>query len=336
MLPRSPAAIIRNTTMAFATVLAAALSAAQTVQTIDTDLIARKRLFPSVSGGVTAIHRDAAGRYAILTEHSGVLLFDAKGEAAGRAPADPSPATAIQFGADMDLDEQGRMYVADRARNVVDVFGSDGRLQREIHILGPTAVATLAGGEVAVASLRARKLVTVFGADGQVVREFGEPEQIAGREDLNRYANIGRLCRDTSGRLYYSFTYLPEPTVRRYDRFGYSDFQLVLNTDEYAPSSMNARKAIAREDSKGKQELHVVLGPVAVDPTNGEIWLAIAGRLLRFYADGMEHGSFLIFTPGEERIEATAVLVEADRIVVASSHQGVFALPRPAPTTVGP
>ena len=328
MIPFSLRAIC-TAAVAAGVVLTAGLSAAGT---LDTDLVARARLFPAVGAGVTAIHQDAGGRYVVLTERTGVMIFDAKGAAVGHAPADAAASSAIQFGVDMDLDEQGRIYVADRGKNAVDIFSREGRLERQIHIEGPMAVATLAAGEVAVASLRSAKLVTVFGTEGQVVREFGEPEQIAGREDLNRYANIGRLCRDTSGRLYYSFTFLPEPTVRRYDRFGYSDFQLVLNTEEWAPSSMSARKAIVREDTHGKQDLHAVLGPVAIDPVDGEIWMAISGRLLRFYSDGTEHGSFLIFTPEEERIEASAVLVETGRLVVASGNLGVFDLPRPAVT----
>ncbi len=314
-----------------AAVLAAGLAAADT---IDSELIARARLFPSITSGVTAVRRDAAGRYLVLTERAGVQIFDAKGRPAGHAPADASPAAAILFGADLDLDEQGRIYVADRAKNAVEVFTADGRLEREIRILGPTSVAALGAGEVAVASLRSPKLVTVFGADGQVVREFGEPEQISGRQELNRYANIGRLCRDSAGRLYYSFTFLPEPTVRRYDRFGYSDFQLVVSNGDYVGASMSARKTIVREEgkSKGTPVLHVMLGPVAVDPANGDIWMAIAGRLLRYGADGSPKGSFLIYTPEEDRIEASALLVEPGRIVVASEEQGVFELLRPGAT----
>jgi hypothetical protein len=308
-------------------VFAAALSSGAT---LDSELIARARVFPSLTSGVTAIRRDGTGRYVILTERAGVQIFDAKSAPAGHAPADASPADAILFGADLDLDEQGHIYVADRAKNAVEVFSADGRLERQINIAGPTSVAALGDGEVAVASLRSPKLVTVFGAEGRVVREFGEPEQISGREELNRYANIGRLCRDSKGRLYYSFTYLPEPTVRRYNRFGYSDFQLVVSTDEYAAASMAARKTIVREEGrrKGIPSLHVVLGPVAVDPANGDIWLAIGARLLRYSSDGSPLGSYLIYTPEEARIEASALLLESGRILVGSVEQGVFDLPR--------
>jgi len=325
------AGAIRWGAVAAAAMLAAAL-AAQNFP--DSELIARARLFPSITSGVAAVRRDAAGRYLVLTERAGVDIFDAKGRPAGHVPSDASPSAAIQYGADLDVGGQGQIYVADRERNAVEIFSSDGRLESEIHIFGPTSVAALPGGEVAVASLRSPKLVTVFGADGQVVREFGEPVQISGRAELNRYANIGRLCRDAQGRLYYSFTFLPEPTVRRYDRFGYSDFQLVVSTEDYLGASLAARKTIAREEgkSKGAPDLHVMLGPVAVDPANGDLWLAIGGRLLRYSASGQELGSFLIYTPDEDRIEASAVLPEPGRIVVASEGQGVFELPRPGAT----
>ena len=332
-IPLSARAMFRGTA-ATAVVLAAALSAQAM---LDSELIARARVFPSITSGVTAIRRDAAGRYVVLTERAGAEIFDAKGQPAGHAPSDPGPGAAILFGADLDVDEQGRIYVADQAKNSVEVFSREGRLEREIRITGPTSVAVLGEGEVAVASLRSSKLVTVFGPLGQVVREFGEPEQISGRAELNRYANIGRLCRDSSGRLYYSFSYLPEPTVRRYSRFGYSDFQLVVSTEDYAGSSMAARKTIVREEgrTKGGPDLHLVLGPVAIDPANGDIWMGIGGRLLRYAADGEELGSFLIYTPEEARIEASTVLLEPGRILVGSKELGLFDLPRPASATPG-
>jgi len=313
-----------------AVVLAAALSASGGE---DTDLVAKARLFPSMGAGVTAIRSDGAGRYYVLTERGGVEIFTAKGEHAGHVPADAAPAGAIVYGDDLDVGPDGRCYVADRAANAVKVFSPAGRFERKLEIAAPTSVALLPGGEVAVASLRAAKLVSVFNAEGRVVRQFGEPEELTGREELNRYANAGRLTRDSSGHLIYSFTYLPEPTVRRYDRFGYSDFQLVLSTEEFLPAALAARRVLAGDDPKARVELHVILGAVAVDPASGEYWIGVGGRLLRYGADGADRGSYLIFTPEEQRLVARAVLVEAKRIVVASNELGVFDLPRPEPGT---
>jgi hypothetical protein len=275
------------------------------------------------------MRRDAAGRYFILTERAGVLIFDSKGQPLGHIPSDSSPDAAILYGADLDVDDQGRVYVADRAGNAVKIFSPDGRLERQIRIPGPTSVAMLPADEVAVASVKSAKLVTVFGPQGRVTREFGEPEAVAGRAELNRYANCGRLTRDASGRLYYSFTYLPEPTARRYDRYGFSDFEIVLSTPEYAGSALATRRAIALQEKGGAPQLRTVLGPVGLDSGTGEVWLAIGGRLLRFGPDGSERGSYLIFTHENARLEASALLIEPARIVVASVTLGVFELPRP-------
>src|SRR5262249_20872677 len=128
----------------------------------------------------------------------------------------------IVFGEDCDVDAEGRIYVADRGGNAVEVFSSDGVMARSISVTAPVSVAALGEGEVAVATLREPHLVLVFDKNGHDVRDFGDPEQISDREDLNRFLNIGDLETDATGRLFYGFAYTPEPTVRQYDRYGYS------------------------------------------------------------------------------------------------------------------
>ena len=318
---------------AAAVVLAVALSA---FGGQDTELVARARLFPSLGAGISAIRSVPSGGYAVLTERAGIEVFNAKGEHTLHVPADGLPGGYITYGDDLDVDQAGHFYVADRGGNAVRIFTPAGTFERKIEIAAPISVAALPEGEVAVASLRAPKLVTVFGKDGRVAREFGELEELTGREELNRIANSGRLTRDPAGHLYYCFTYLPEPTVRRYDRFGYSDFQLVLNTEEFLPASLAARRMLAGKEAKGKAELHVMLGPVAVDPVSGEYWIGVGGRLLRYGADGQDRGEYLIYTPEDQRLVARSLLIEPKRIVVASDQLGVFDLPHPDAENVGP
>jgi hypothetical protein len=136
-------------------------------------------------------------------------------------PGSKSAHPGLVFGEDCDADTEGRIYVADRGANSIEVFSADGSLVRAIPIQAPVSVAALGEGEVAVATLREPRLVIVFDKNGRDVREFGEPEQITDREDLNRFLNIGQLASDAQGHLYYAFPYMPEPTVRQYDRFGY-------------------------------------------------------------------------------------------------------------------
>jgi hypothetical protein len=310
--------------------LAAIMSAAPAAAQADIDLDARQRLLPSVGTGVVALRRDTAGRYYVLTERGGAVeVFDAKGQPAGKIPAAPSKDAGLLSGVALDVDGLGRVYVADRAADEIKIFGPDGRFERHINIAGPVGLAVLPGGEVAVTNLHSQKLVTVFDAQGRVTREFGDPVDISARAELNRYANIGRLAHDLAGHLYYSFTYLPEPTLRRYDRFGFSDLEIALNTLDFLATAQATRREIAQQERGGVPVLKPVVGAVGVDPQSGEIWLAIGGRLLRFAPDGTERGSYLIFTKEGARIEACAILVEPGRLVVASSLLGIFELPRP-------
>src|SRR5207247_10729554 len=108
------------------------------------------------------------------------------------ATPNASPAL-ITFGDDCDVDDDGKIYVADRGANLSRVFSSDGTPLRSIPVKYPISVAALPEGEIAVSMLREPHLVMVFDKNGKEVREFGDPEPISGREDLNRFLNIGHL-----------------------------------------------------------------------------------------------------------------------------------------------
>ena len=115
------------------------------------------------------------------------------------------------------------------------------------------AVAALPEGEVAVGTLREPHLVIVFDKNGRDVREFGDPEPLSEREEYNRYLSSGELATDAQGHLFYAFTYLPEPTVRQYDRLGYAGQDIQYTALEAMPAAQAARKEIERQESKGKQ-----------------------------------------------------------------------------------
>lgn len=310
---------------------AALAGAAPARAQVDIDLGARARVFPSIATGTVAMARDSSGRIYVLTARgNAVQVFDAKDQPAGQIPASPSKETSIRFGVDLDVDALGRVYVADGAADAILVFGPDGGFERRIHISGATAVAALPAGEVAVASLRSPKLLTVFDARGKIVREFGELAEAASSAELNRLVNVGRLARDASGHLFYSFTYLPEPTVRRYDRFGFSDLQFSLTTLDFLSVAQATRREIHRQEGGKAPKLKPVIRAVAIDPQTGEIWLGLGGRLLRFAPDGTHRASYLPFTPDGGRLEPSAIVIEAGRILVASETLGIYELPRPA------
>ena len=313
---------------------AAGIAAAQD----EGDLTARQRIFPGVGPGLRAVKRGGDGRLYILASPSpGLLVFDAQGKqvlSIGELPgADTGAKTnrpLITFGEDCDGAADGKIYVADRGANLIQVFTSDGAPLRSIPVNAPVAVAALPESEVAVATLRDPHLVIVFDKNGRDVREFGDPEPLAERAELNRYLNIGQLATDAQGHLYYAFAYLPEPTVRQYDHLGYAGQDIQYTGLEAMPAAQAARKEIVRQESKGKDpSFKRILTAVGVDRTNGEVWVALYNTLLHFDKAGNRRATYKIYTPQGARFEANTILVEQDRLIVGSDPLGIYEFERP-------
>lgn len=302
------------------------------------DLTAKQRLFPSVGPGLRAVKRGADGRLYVLASPSpGLLVFDAQDHqvlSINELPAGSGGAKAgrplINFGEDCDADADGKIYVADRGANLIQVFSPDGTPIRSIPVKAPVSVAALPEGEVAVGTLREPHLVIVFDKNGRVVREFGDPEPIAEREELNRFLNIGEFATDALGHLYYAFAYLPEPTVRQYDRLGYARQDIQYTALEAMPAAQAARKEIERQERRGNQpSLKRVLTAVGVDRSNGEVWIALYNTLLHFDKEGNRRATYKIYTPQGARLEASSLLVEKDRLIIGSDPLGLYEFDRP-------
>src|SRR5256714_14616144 len=302
------------------------------------DLLARQRVFPGVGPGLRSVKRGADGRLYILASPApGLLVFDAQGKqvlSIGELPGADASAKAgralITFGEDCAGAADGRIYVADRGANLIQVFSADGTLLRSIAVKAPISVAALPESEIAVGTLGEPHLVTVFDKNGRDVREFGDPEPLAEREELNRYLNIGQLATDAQGHLYYAFAYLPEPTVRQYDRLGYAQQDIQYTALEAMPAAQAARKEIQRQERRGDQpSLKRILTAVGVDRSNGEVWIALYNTLLHFDKEGNRRASYKIYTPQGARLEATAILVEPDRMMIGTDPLGIYEFDRP-------
>jgi len=324
--------------LALMCLLACAAGGAAAQDEGELDLTARQRVFPGVGPGLRTVKRGMDGRLYILASPSpGLLVFDTQGKQVlsinemGAAPSGSGQGhPLITFGEDCDGAADGKIYVADRGANLVQVFTSDGAPLRSIPVNAPVALAALPEGEVAVATLREPHLVIVFDKNARDVREFGDPEPLTERAELNRYLNIGQLATDAQGHLYYAFAYLPEPTVRQYDRLGYAGQDIQYTAVEAFATAQAARKEIERQESKGQQpSLKRVLTAVGVDRTNGEVWIALYNKLLHFDKEGNRRATYKIYTPQGARLEANTILVEQDRLIIGSDPLGIYEFERP-------
>jgi len=298
-------------------------------------LDANRRLLPSIGPGLRAVRVSADGRtYVLASPSPGLVVFDKQSKPmitiGPPAAVSKDVRLPIIFGEDCDVNAQGKIYVADRGANLIQVFSPEGVLLRSISINAPISVAALPDDEVAVSTLHEPRLVVVFDKNGRVVREFGEPEQITDREDLNRFLNIGELATDAQGHLYYAFEYMPEPTVRQYDRNGYAGQDVQYTAPDAYPEAQAIRREIVRQEKRSKApSFKRVLTAVGIDPATGEVWMGVGNNLLRFDKDGNRRDTYQLYTTTGARLEADIILISKDHLVVGNDPLGIYEFNRP-------
>ena len=329
----------------FALVLEAAsllvcLSAAlwATPSEIDEQLTARRRLFASVGPGLREVRRTGNGNYYVLASPSpGLVVFDAQGKqlsTIGATPESTSPATAppppIAFGEDCDVDSHGNVYVADRGQNAITVFSPDGKQLHSFRVASPVSLTLLPENEIAVTTLQRTHLVTIYSSSGKLLREFGDLESLSSRPEIDQIVNFGRVASDPEGHIYFGFTYMPEPVVRQYDRFGYAGQTFEFTGTDAFPEAQALRKEIVRQEAHNKPPLlHPILTAFGVDAVAGDVWMGLHNTLVHFDKDGIRRSEYQIYTPKGARLEASVILVQEQTLLIGSDPLGVYEFERP-------
>ena len=312
--------------------IAPAPSHAQEQFQFESPLLAKRRVFDTAGAGFRAIRRGPNGNYYVLTAPAAALqIYDAAGKRVGQIPSDgaaTAKGAALVYGESLDVDREGHIAVCDRGANAVKIYAPNGSLATTIAVSGPASVVLLPGGEVAAASPNTPSLVTVYDLAGKVVREYGDRVEIADRADINNQVNFGHLATDEIGNTYFAFDYLPEPTVRKFDRVGYLTMEISLKTLEFQPAAQAARRVIAHSDG-GTAALHRIITAIGVDPQTQDVWVAIGTLLMHFDKDGQRLATFRTYMPDGARIEASTILVEPDRLLIGADPQGIYEFPRP-------
>jgi hypothetical protein len=180
--------------------------------------------------------RDFAGRYYVLAIPPNVIwIYNPDGKRIGQIPRAGETAK-IGYASDFDV-ETGRVLVADRAVNAVEIFSPDGTFVTKIPVFAPTGVVGLPDKQFAVSTLRSKRLVEIFGEDGEMVRSFGDPAEGGADPDSRQMQSLGKVFGNGAGDIYYAFTALPDPTVRKYDRFGYAASDVKFDSNLYVAAS---------------------------------------------------------------------------------------------------
>jgi hypothetical protein len=325
--------------IAVLTVLAAgnAPSAAAQDQEYVREIQARARVFPEIGPGVAAIKRDTTGRYYILAAPATtVAIYGADGARIGQIPNANSRGAKITYASDIDLSADGLLFVADRGANAVRTFNIDGSPVATAHVAAPLSIAALSGHEFAAALLQSEKLVSVFDAQGKLVRAIGDVPASAPSKTGGASLSHGHLFGDGAGHLYFAFTDLDDPTVRRYDRYGSATSEITLPAAEFRPPSEPRQWNTVTLGKSGAPPTKPAIRALAVDPETQEVWAAIGDELLHFDKDGIRRAAYRTSTKQGARVVATSIVVEHDRILIADDPNGIFDFAYPEPRHAAP
>ena len=287
------------------------------------ELISRGRVFPDVAGGVSAIKKDSAGHYYVLAAPAkAISVYLADGKRAGQIPNLNSHGAAIVYAQDFDLDPAGHIFVADRGANAVKIFAPDGSLETSFNVTMPLSVVPLADGTCAVKSLVSGGVYfSIVNRQGKSLRAFRSPP---------RDASNGPIFGDGAGNIYLAFTDTGDPTVRKYDAYGASQYEFSLAADEFAPpASRKQWTKITIERGATPVSTKAAIQAFAADPESQETWVAISDELVHFDKDGNRRAAYRLSTPAGASIQPTALLVEHARILIADEELGIFDFPLP-------
>lgn len=302
-------------------------------QNPEQDITAAKRLYPEIGAGVWSIKRGPAGHYYILAGRS-VLVFGDDQEKLKEIPPPPTKdfrgAPPLVYGVAFDVDSAGRVYVADRAANILRIFSPDGSTLLNISFPAPTGIAVLPSGEIVAASANSDHLITVFDSRGRELRSMGDQVEFTENHTFNHFLNVGHLTADAANNTYFAFNYFPEPTFRKYDRVGYAQLDISLTTLEFAPAAQAARREIKRETETGNvPELKPTVSCIAVDSSTERIWLGFGNEIMLFEKDGLPLAEYRLYTPEGGRLIMNSIMVEPERLVITSDPLGIYEFPRP-------
>ena len=297
-------------------------------QEFSREILAHARVFPEIGPGVAAIKSDASGRYYILAEPATrISIFQSDGKRIGAIPNANSRGAKIVYAQDIDVDPKGHLYVADRGANAVKIFDPDGSLSATIPVAAPMSIVALSGGDFAVSSLLGSKLVSIYDAQGKLARSFAEASSEGVESGRNPAAPAppAKIYGSAANYIYCIFNGLQDLTVRRYDRFGYAAYEASAQASDFTAQGKAKRWTSITIDQGGSTaSSRPAIRAVAVDPVSQDVWAAIGEELVHFDKDGNRRAAYRTSTKDGARIEATAILIERNRILVADDPLGIF------------
>ena len=195
--------------------------------------------------------------------------------------------------------------MADRGYNQVTEFSPDGKqLRAFLRERAGTPWRRWPRGKWRSARYAAH-LVTVFGPNGKIVREFGDPESLSFRPEINRTSEPRAAYRRWRGTFTTAITTCRNRLCAiRPIGLRRSGFRI------YRAGCLPGSASRAERNRKTGKEIRLlriftpILTAFAVDPLNGDLWMALHNTLCILTRTGIRRSEYRIYTPEGGRLEA--------------------------------
>lgn len=293
------------------------------------ELRATERVFPEVRFITGPVRQDRRGNYYVSDRHTRTIriyneFFNPIGTIGGmgRGAADLGGTETFAVTAD------GKVVTV--GLEEIKIFNSAGVAERTFRSWRTMALDVMSTGEILVSGFPEDKLIHVFSPEGKLLREFGEP--VFGDEDQSNkgYLNTGLIAVDSDDNIYYAFRFLPEPTIRKYDREGnllaefHPDAKMIREAGSESQRRIEKMRAGDRDAG-----FRPVFATLTVDEATGDIWASMGPYIYRLSPDGKVRSAYRFVSPEGFPAPVRQILLQKDRMIIAASSWGVLMAPKP-------
>jgi len=267
--------------------------------------------------------------YALNQADRCVWTFSSSGSTTGRISSIGMGPTDLLAPKDLAVDSEGDAIVAD-ASGAVKIFSLKGAPLNSVPFQRPQHVASMSDGRILVSGFPKQYLISIFDKQGRLNNTIGTPAKVDEDPFFNAVLNMGEISVDESDNIYYAFTYMLNPTIRKYKSDGTLLAEWNLSDGDTLGQIIAAAKQKYQSNKKAKNYGGVpVLTAVTFDQSSDTLWVASGAQVTQLDSSGHSLRIIKLLQPDGKPLQAVGLLVDRDTIRAANYLSGIFEFQKP-------
>jgi hypothetical protein len=289
----------------------------------------RQVAYESGHGTVTLKQGPGGGFYALNQADRCVWMFSSSGSSTGHISSIGMGPSDLLSPKDLAVDSDGNAIVAD-ASGAVKIFSPSGHLLISFPFERPQHVASMSGGRILVSGFPKDYLISIFDRQGKLLGKLGTPAKVDDDPFFNSVLNMGAIFADGSDNIYYVFTYMLTPTVRKYKPDGTLVAEWHLSDGKTLEQNLAAARLKYQENKKSANYGGVpILTAVAFDQDSGTLWVASGAQITLLDSSGHTLRIVNLALPDGKPLQTGGMSVERDTIRASTYLAGIFEYQKP-------